>query len=270
MATGQSLIKRRDRLEQMINNPPFALGAEEREYYTDLYEKVKMQIEEEGVCHVCGRPLTSEQSKRDGFGPECKAKFEAHKNGQIVPFLVGITGYATSGKDTLAAGLIEQLGFKKLAFADALRRDLTVLDPIVAINEETGGFIRLHHCMADYNAAKARYPEFRRLLQVYGTEVHRALDDDYWINRAAASIVADGTTGYVFTDMRFPNERSGLGYDLTIRVERPGVGPLNDHASERYIGEMPVDIEILNDGTPEHLENEGVEVVRTAMEAKLG
>ena len=182
-----------------------------------------------------------------------------HKSSR--PFIVGITGYATSGKDTFAAGLVNVLGFKKLAFAGPLRRDIAALDPIVAVLAHNQ-FVRASDCFKDYNASKKKYPEFRRLLQVYGTEVHRALDENYWVNRAKELIVADGTPGYVFTDVRFPNERTGIDFDMMVRVNRPGVVALNDHESEAHIATMEVDFEVQNDGTETELAVAAVDLAR--------
>jgi dephospho-CoA kinase len=47
--------------------------------------------------------------------------------------LIGLSGYARSGKDEAAKVLIEEFGFKRIAFADKLRDFLYALDPIVAV-----------------------------------------------------------------------------------------------------------------------------------------
>jgi hypothetical protein len=180
------------------------------------------------------------------------------------PFLVGVTGYATSGKDTFAQGLIDQLGFVKIAFAGPLRRDIAVLNPIVSVEGWMGEYtIRASDCFENYNESKEKYPEFRRLLQVYGTEVHRSLDDNYWIDRSMVEV--GDAPGYVFTDMRFPNERNEVPYDFTVRVEREGVGPLNDHASEAFIGKMEVDMVVANDGTASDLARSALSLVSARM-----
>jgi hypothetical protein len=269
MSTGQTLIRKRDKIALILDGAIGELSEADRKYFEEIATTIKNQIQEEEICHVCGRKLSSPSSKLKGYGPECQIVAESQRTGKIPPFVVGLTGFATSGKDTAALGLIEQLGFKKLSFADPLRRDIQVLDCIVAFDEDMDP-IRVSDCFEiyGYNESKERWPEFRRLLQVYGTEVHRALDDDYWINRTVGHIISDGTPGYVFTDARFPNERTGVPYDAFYRISRPGTEAINGHESEAHIKNMSVDIEILNDSTEEDLQRSIVALVRSAMDAR--
>jgi hypothetical protein len=44
--------------------------------------------------------------------------------------IIGLSGYARSGKDTAAAGM-DMWGFKRVAFADKLRDFLYLLNPVV-------------------------------------------------------------------------------------------------------------------------------------------
>ena len=45
--------------------------------------------------------------------------------------VIGLSGYASSGKDTVAQFLIEEHGFEKIAFADPIRNMLLAMNPIV-------------------------------------------------------------------------------------------------------------------------------------------
>ena len=45
--------------------------------------------------------------------------------------IIGVSGYARSGKDTIAEVLIMNYGFKRLAFADNIRKAVKVLNPIL-------------------------------------------------------------------------------------------------------------------------------------------
>lgn len=167
------------------------------------------------------------------------------------PFIVGITGYARSGKDTAAEALIASLGFKRIAFADAMRRDMQVLDPYIQGGIRLSDALRLHD--GDLDEIKRAYPEYRRLLQVYGTEVWRSENVDIWVDRAILTISRDGLTTkqprYVIPDVRFLNERARVPFDVVLRVDRPGVGPLNGHSSEQYVMDIPVDEVLYNDDT---------------------
>lgn len=160
---------------------------------------------------------------------------------------IGICGYATAGKDEVANILATNHGFEKVSWADALRRDMWILNPIVAVAGSAVITYRDAINCNGYNEAKVRYPELRRLLQDYGTDVHRTVDEDYWIKRTLGSV----TGNTVFPDTRFPNEAEAC--DLVILVNRPGVGPVNGHASDAGLAFPYARITIDNDGTLEDL-----------------
>jgi hypothetical protein len=60
--------------------------------------------------------------------------------------------------------------------------------------------------------------------------------------------------------VRFPNEAEALSSyadvgdgAILIRVERPGVGPVNRHISETALDDWPFPVVIVNDGSPEQM-----------------
>ncbi len=79
--------------------------------------------------------------------------------------IIGLSGYAQSGKDTVAELLCLNYGFKRIAFADAIREGVVRLNPML----DDG--IRVADLVEDYgwDVAKGN-TEVRRLLQVFGTE----------------------------------------------------------------------------------------------------
>lgn len=174
------------------------------------------------------------------------------------PFIVGITGYARSGKDTAAKLLVETLEFKRIGFADALRQDLIALDPI--IDPHTGQLLSwaISVCGGDMEKVKTAFPEWRRLQQRYGTDVWRRNDPDIWINRLGAAIRLDYkkhmTPGYVIPDVRFPNERDSVDFDMVIRINREGTKPSNGHDSDTMVDQIDVDYVIDNNGSIEELQ----------------
>lgn len=179
-----------------------------------------------------------------------------------MPVVVGVAGYAGSGKDTIGDALVEAFGFVKLAFADPLRRDIAILNPI--IGEGRHGPIRVASAIEflGYTKTKETYPEYRRLLQVYGTDVHRSLDDTYWVSRLNHSLESVDAPGVVVTDMRFPNERSGVSFDHTIRVVRDGLDLLpGGHESESYVNQLDVDTVLTNNESIGHLQSEAVSLI---------
>lgn len=194
--------------------------------------------------------------------------------------LVGLCGYAQSGKDTTAQHLLN-LGWHRVAFADTLRDVLDALNPIADLNYrlDLGGFATENGPMTGdaldglelqlypfrvkqitkqtgWDAAKTTYPEIRKLLQRLGTEAGRDIIGEHlWVHKGEEKIEKlDGPV--VVTDVRFQNElfmirrRGGV----ILWVERPGVGPVNNHASEHSVLASDADYVINNDGTIEDLE----------------
>lgn len=176
--------------------------------------------------------------------------------------VVGMTGYAGAGKDTVANVLIEDWGFQRFALADALRESMLALDPVLwTPSPWSENAYRLADAVDRFgwDLAKREQPEIRRLLQVFGTEVGRTLfGENVWIDVLERKI-AEQTDPYariVVTDVRFPNEADWvheLGGFL-MRVERPGVGPINNHPSEQRLA--GVDYTIHNDSTIEGLRSQ--------------
>lgn len=190
--------------------------------------------------------------------------------------IIGLSGFARVGKDEVAKILVEDFGFVRVAFADKLREMLYQLNPVIAVEVEDWQVnvgidekvIRSGHdeypvyvqdVIDTYGwdgYKETQYKdEIRRLLQRLGTEAGRqTLWDTIWIDATFANINPNAKV--VVTDARFYNEfnaiRSRGGY--VWRVERPGVGPLNDHASETEAINYPhFSLRILNNGTLEEL-----------------
>lgn len=177
--------------------------------------------------------------------------------------LVGISGYARAGKDTLGQILVERYGFERRAFADKLREAALVLDPIVT-GLGSSSPKRLSQVVEAKGWEEAKkLEEVRRTLQRLGTEVGRNTVDPYiWVT-ALENTLERNITGeikadknYVITDCRYQNEAAWIstrhnGY--MVRVNRPGVGPANGHSSEHDLDNWPFDIRVENDGTIEDL-----------------
>lgn len=179
--------------------------------------------------------------------------------------IVGLAGYAKAGKDTFAGILVENRGFIKLSFAEVLRDCMVALNPIVGSEVKyvetsehstrrraTVEEFRYADVIADigYNQAKEDYPEIRDLLQRMGTEVGRnLLGANVWVEAAMRNISPN--RDYVCTDMRFPNEYVSIVQSggITVRIKRPGFGPVNNHPSETAIDDEPYDFTFTNDGT---------------------
>lgn len=180
--------------------------------------------------------------------------------------VIGFTGFAQSGKDTAASFLTNE-GFKRLAFADALRDSVYNLNPMVTWCP--GAEVERVKDIVDregWDVAKVEYPEIRSLLQRMGTEVGRDLfGENFWVDRVISQIT-DNTIiqrnmanhvvfphvrgDYVITDVRFPNEAAAVREigGKVFRIVRPGTGAVNSHVSDTGIANLEVDGEIVNDG----------------------
>lgn len=165
--------------------------------------------------------------------------------------LIGVNGYGRSGKDTVAQFLVEDHGFIRIAFADLLKQAVYILNPIV---DPIVGF-RIQDLVDAYGWEKSKeLPEVRQTLQRMGTEVGREmLGPDIWIN-AAFNQMKDGEN-YVIPDMRFWNEAERIVSNggQTVRINRMGVGPVNDHPGEVALDSWHFDHVIDNDGDLDYL-----------------
>ena len=187
--------------------------------------------------------------------------------------IVGISGYARSGKDEAAKALIAA-GWRRDAFADRLRAFLLAQNPIV-LYPVPGGvpeYTRLSVLVNDigWERAKLESPEVADLLLRCGTEAgRRVLGADVWVNAVmreydlamnSYSLNPADEPRLVITDVRFENEAEAIRQrgGLVIRIERPGVLPRRTssgawHVSETALDDYEFDSVILNDGTPEDL-----------------
>jgi hypothetical protein len=170
--------------------------------------------------------------------------------------IIGLSGYAQSGKDTVANYLVERHGFCQIAFADALKEALYALNPLV------GDDVYLREVVTpdDWQTYKHTewYEEIRRLLQVFGTEVARDLwDKDFWVKVTIEKAKeCYNMERVVFSDCRFINEMEAIcdHGGMLWRINRPGTLPPNDHPSEtEALTFEKYDEYLVNDGTIEDL-----------------
>lgn len=169
--------------------------------------------------------------------------------------IIGLSGYAQTGKDTVAQHLVEKYGFVRIAFADAIREALYKLNPILSDYPGLPG-IRLAWAVdhSGWESVKQDSKECRRMLQRFGTEVGRDLwGSDFWVNIAMAK--TNGIGNVVITDVRFPNEYDAIvnGGGKVWRVEKPGVSAVNAHASETALDGHTFDHTIVNMGSKDDL-----------------
>ncbi len=176
-----------------------------------------------------------------------------------------LTGFARSGKNTVADILSDKYGHPQIAFADPVREALLALNPIIRLDLidelEEGGFGNMYRVahLADivervgWEGAK-KYEDVRVGLQRMGTEVGRNMFGlNVWVKKALEKVRDMGPV--VFTDARFDNEAIVIKVRTKSEVWKidRGLHPLNNHSSESGISPQYIDKVIPNMGTVEQL-----------------
>jgi hypothetical protein len=166
--------------------------------------------------------------------------------------IIGLSGYAQSGKNTVADILVDNHGFIQLAFADAIRAFVYEINPMVACSPT--GYLQDLVNLKGWDEAKQE-PQVRKLLQSTGLAGRNMIDEYLWVALTLSQIKDPQDGRYVITDVRFPNEAAALSSQggQLWRIERPGVEAVNDHVSETALDAWVFDETIINDGTIEDL-----------------
>ena len=162
--------------------------------------------------------------------------------------IVGLSGYAQSGKDTIANILVEGYGFKRVAFADKIRELLYEMNP-----DFRDTLLRQAVDNFGWDEVK-KDASVRRMMQNLGVGARTIFGDAFWINQAMRDLSYDNN--FVFTDVRFTNEAEIIkaNHGQVWRGVRPGINPINQHVSESDLDEWPFDSFIENDGSIADLE----------------
>jgi len=152
--------------------------------------------------------------------------------------IIGLSGYAGSGKDTAGEILVKHHGFTRVAFADRLKELALRINPDVAQAVAASG----------WETAK-REEYVRRFLQDLGTQARQVLFADVWIRALFENL--EPNKHYVITDVRFTNEADTVRKSggLVVRISRPNVGPVNEHISETHMDDYDFDAHLMNDGS---------------------
>jgi dephospho-CoA kinase len=156
--------------------------------------------------------------------------------------IVGLSGYAQVGKDTVANHLVEKYGFVKVSFADPIREALYKLDPKIRINELSGASLSNAVDHMGWEEVKRLSSDARELLQRLGTEVGREMfGDDFWVNQGL--LRAREHKNVVFADTRYRNEANAIvkSGGQIWRINKPGSKPVNNHPSEVDLDEYVPD-----------------------------
>lgn len=175
--------------------------------------------------------------------------------------VIGITGKAGSGKDTVANHLVEQYGFRLYRFAAALKQ---ICRPAFQLEDRDDlAFKETPDPRWVSPLGKARTP--REIWQIIGSEGFRAVDPDYWVKRLVKDLTEDDqclrslATAeppiahhkglYVISDLRFANEAAALRLHFDAEIWRVwkegGTGTDHgDHVSELGVKDIGADYDL--------------------------
>jgi hypothetical protein len=190
-----------------------------------------------------------------------------------LPRLIGITGRAGAGKDTVADYLVNMLGYTKYPLSAPMKKIL---------NDR--------FCWTDANWADREWKEAplraagsldvdfgvncfspRSWAQWLGTEVGRAIGgEDVWVNMVKRAWANDGHGFAVVPDIRYDNEARALKSQgaVILRVLRPDVGNVLAHSSEKGISDYLVDANVPNTLTVNSLIDRSLLALRVVHESR--
>lgn len=156
--------------------------------------------------------------------------------------IIGVTGFARSGKDTFykySSQALNRAKCHRYAFADALK-------------EECDAFLQANLGISAFTEEAEEKELIRPFLVTYGTGIRRKLDPLCWIKKVEKSIVKNhpaSNKNFIFiTDVRFKNEAEwvkSLG-GLIVQVTREGFGPANpDEHTQSSLIKPFVDLHVM-------------------------
>lgn len=121
--------------------------------------------------------------------------------------LIGLMGYARSGKDTIASFLVKRLGFKRISFADTLKEDLNEFFKVQVWEDLNTKGIDIKFENVDFlNPINSDTKEILRPYMIWFGEKMKELNGPHhWTNRAFSKI-NDSDHKLVITDVRRINE----------------------------------------------------------------
>jgi hypothetical protein len=179
--------------------------------------------------------------------------------------IIGISGYSGSGKD-LVGTIIQEISLNKWhikKWAGKLKTIASILTGIPVENFEDQEFkktllgpewgtvkdIPLNGVPVFADMQFNSLMTVRDFLQKLGTDAIRdSLHENTWVNATMIDYTTEAN--WIITDTRFPNEAEAIkkAGGIVVRINRPGVQPINPHPSETSLDDWNFDAVINNDG----------------------
>ena len=175
--------------------------------------------------------------------------------------LIGLTGNAGSGKDTVARYLESKYGFWSISFAGPIKDMICAL---LGCTREQLEDREWREQPLSHEVFGAKSP--RQLMQTLGTEWGRhVVHKDIWVNKALETARLMSNPNIVITDVRFDNEAFAIHDDdgIVIRINRKDAQAVAAHASEAGVSGELIDHNLYNDSTFEALHFQIDELFRT-------
>ena len=173
------------------------------------------------------------------------------------PMLIGISGKAGVGKDTLGKYLCDEYRCVHYYFAKPLKEGAKIM-----------------FALTDDQIANKEVPiepwgiSPRKIWQLLGTEVGRGIDPAIWIKNAEIFIKSVPGRTVVITDVRFDNEaifiRNRGGVIINIVREQQDIIE-NRHSSEGGLRSDNIDLTIHNNGSIEDMCNEVTDMIQQSV-----
>lgn len=165
--------------------------------------------------------------------------------------MIGLTGPAGAGKDTVGEILETFYGYERYALASPIKKMLAAI-----------GFDELTY--SDRELKEEVIPwlgvSYRHLAQTLGTEWGRSIHQHFWLqlaqkrwNETLASVT---NPGLVITDVRFENEAALVrtcGFLIHIEGRQADLGEAKSHSSEAGVARVVGDFYIDNNGSIDDL-----------------
>ena len=178
--------------------------------------------------------------------------------------IIGISGKAGSGKDTVAKMLEVLYANPDISYEDFANKryknfaDILIVHFADALKETAQVLFRLGEWETNTQEGKKTTINWigktvRELLQGIGQGLRDAIDFDIWVKILFAN--TEGWSNYIIADVRYPNEIKAIKErnGILLRIDRKGAGAGN-HSSEIALDDYKEwDVHIENNGSIEDL-----------------